>query len=93
MSNWKGKHTEIITITHGGKKSTAILSGVPDKCEHDSDGEEMFFNDAGRYWKRSQLPKGKANAIKFMDKHRINGSCVSCSKCGKPFEPDFYAMP
>lgn len=87
----KDHHEEFIQITDkDGKVSNAFITGVPDKCQHDDDGEEMHFNDAGQYFKESELPKDMDERIKFMDEHKLNGGCVSCSKCGKPFEIDLF---
>ncbi len=87
----KDTHEEFIQITDkDGKTSNAFISGVPDKCQHDDDGEAMWFNDEGKYFKESEMPKDKEEFVKFMDKHDLRGSCVSCSKCGKPFEIDLF---
>lgn len=86
--------------THGafvkGKNFTAFIDGIPDKCEHDDNGPLLSFNDAGEYFKDSDMPDRKTNYKaweKFQKDHKINGGCVSCSKCGKPYTPDFFNMP
>lgn len=90
----KDTHDEFISIKHkDGSVTNAFMSGVPDKCQHDDDGEEMWFNDAGQYFKKSEMPTDEKEFIEFMDKHSLRGSCVSCSKCGKPYEIDLFGMP
>ena len=75
----KGKHEEFINLGNG---SHAFITGVPDDHEHDDKGEIIYFGDGGRF-KESELPKDIEEKHKFMDKHRLNGSSVSCSICGK----------
>lgn len=84
----KDTHEEFIKVGD----FSAFITGVPDTCQHDDDGETLHFNDKGRYWKDSELPDDHEEKIKFMKDNRINGGCVSCSKCGKPFTPDFNAF-
>jgi hypothetical protein len=89
----KDTHGEFITGKVDGKPFSAFIDGVPDKCQHDDKGEELSFNDAGEYFKASEIPNHEINYdawIKFQDEHKIRGGCVSCSKCGKPFEPDMF---
>lgn len=85
--------THTVIISDKENKTVAILSGVPDECKHDDDGEGLYFNDEGKYWKESELPADQQERHKFMKENKINGGCVSCSKCGKPFTPDFNSMP
>lgn len=92
----KDTHSEFISGEIDGKPFTAFISGVPDKCQHDDDGEMLSFNDEGEYFKDSDMPDPKTHYddwVKFQEDHKINGGCVSCSKCGKPFTPDFFNMP
>ena len=86
----KDTHEEFIVGQIDGEKYSAFVTGVPDKCKHDDAGEIMHFNDNYEYWKESELPKDEDEKLEFMEKNRINGGCVSCSKCGKPFTPDLY---
>ncbi|HMG16747.1 MAG TPA: hypothetical protein VK590_14925 [Saprospiraceae bacterium] len=86
--------------THGaliiGDGFSAFVDGIPDKCEHDDNGPVLSFNSEGEYFKDSEMPDYKTNPDgwrKFQDAHKINGGCVSCSKCGKPYTPDFFNMP
>lgn len=93
MSN---KHSAFIQGQINGEKFSAFIDGIPDKCKHDDNGEILSFNDKGEYFKESEMPNPKTdydNWLLFQEKHEIRGGCVSCSKCGKPFEPDFFDMP
>ena len=83
-------HTEIIGLGNG---VVAILTGVTDKCQHDDEGPELLFNNDGEYFKRSDVPEGDKAANEFWLINKISGGCVSCSKCGKPYTPDFNALP
>lgn len=88
-------HSAIILTNTG--KPLAFIDGIPDSCEHDSNGEELFFNNEGEYFPASASPNRELNdgrdLHEFFIIHKINGGCSSCSKCGKPFTPDFFAMP
>jgi len=89
-------HSAFISGEIGGSKFTAFVDGIPDKCEHDDNGEILSFNHLGQYFKDSEMPNPQTDYdawVEFQEKHKINGGCVSCSKCGKPFEPDFFNMP
>lgn len=86
-------HTEIIYGENDGQKIHVILTGVPDECKHDDDGESVYFNDEAKYWEDSELPSDTEKRCEFMKENNINGGCVSCSKCGKPFTPDINNMP
>lgn len=92
----KDTHSDLISGEIDGKKFTAFIDGIPDKCEHDDNGEVLSFNDAGQYFKESEMPDHKTDYdawVKFQEDNKINGGCVSCSKCGKPFELDLFNMP
>mgnify|MGYP001588204718 CR=1 FL=1 len=92
----KDKHEELVTFEHEGKRFSAYITGVPDKCQHDDEGEQYVFNDEGKYWKQSEIPDYKKDNeayMKFMNENEMRGGCVSCSKCGKPYEPDLHEMP
>lgn len=86
-------HSE--TITDKDSKPIAFVDGIPDKCDHVWDGDGYVFNDDGEYFKNSEVPDIKLNDGKdlheFYILHSIRGGCVSCSKCGTPYEPDFWA--
>lgn len=71
----------------------AFIDGIPDKCEHDDSGPVLAFNEAGEYFKHSDMPDYFTDYegwLKFQKDHKINGGCVSCSKCGKPFSPPMF---
>jgi hypothetical protein len=96
------------TDTHGaiinfGDGSGAFIDGIPDKCEHVWNGEEMFV--VGRpgnsffeeIWSETKmLVKGYDLSDAFYQKkfeddgYSIRGGMSSCSKCKKPYQPDFF---
>jgi hypothetical protein len=83
-------HGAFIELPDG---SRAFIDGIPDKCEHQWDGPGLSFNDAGEYFKNSDMPDYHSDPdgwYKFQEDHKIRGGCVSCSKCGKPFEPPMF---
>lgn len=88
-------HAAVLTDEEG--RAIAFIDGIPDTCEHDDNGEWLHFNSEGEYFKESELPPNELNAgrnrYKFFVLHAINGGCCSCSKCGKPYTPDFFNMP
>lgn len=87
------KHSAFVSGEINGSKFNAFIDGIPDKCDHDDNGEVLAFNDNGEYFKESEMPDYHTNYnawLEFQEKHKIRGGCVSCSKCGKPFEPDFF---
>ena len=65
-----------------GENFSAFVTGVKDDCEHDENGGWLSFDNDGNYYKESELTD------EILPK--ISGGCVSCSKCGKPFTPDFF---
>lgn len=90
----KDTHEEfIVAENEKGERISMFVSGVPDKCKHDDNGEVMYFNNEGQFWKENELPLDEDERIEFMEVNNINGGCVSCSKCGKPFTPDVWSMP
>lgn len=92
MSN---THSDYITDESG--KIVAFLDGIPDKCEHEFNGETLHFNDEGEYFTESEMPEHALNdgrdLHEFFILHGIRGATCSCSKCGKPFQPDFFGWP
>lgn len=83
----------IVGENSDGIRVSAFIDGIPDKCEHNWDGETLSFNDAGEFFKDSEMPDHSSDPVgwvKFQEEHKINGGCVSCSKCGKPFYPPLY---
>lgn len=89
MSN---KHSAILTDNDG--RPVAFVDGIQDKCEHQWDGELLHFNDAGEYFRDGEIPGIEFDygrlLHQFYTDHRICGACVSCSKCGKLFEPEIW---
>lgn len=85
--------THSVMITDGTGKPLAYTDGVPDKCQHDDNGEWLHFNNDGVYWKESEIPTEELQRYQFAIENKITGGCCSCSKCGKPFTPDFWSMP
>ena len=81
-------HGEILTDADG--RPIAFIDGVPDKCQHDTDGPGLMFNDNGRYWPDIALPKSEKAQRRFFKSRGICGGTASCSKCGKPFTPDLF---
>ena len=67
-------HTEIVI----GNGFTAIMSGVPDKCEHQWDGKQYCETSDGEI------------LMEHSDKHNIVGGGVTCSKCEKSFTPPMF---
>ena len=48
-------HSAFISGEINGSKFTAFVDGIPDKCEHDDNGEILSFNDLGQYFKVATL--------------------------------------
>jgi hypothetical protein len=89
--------------THGahlvGSGFSIFVDGIRDKCKHvwDGPGYHMISKIGG-----GEIDKMIANTGESQDVYNafdkklresgyyISGSCVSCSKCGKPFEPPMY---
>lgn len=85
-------HSAILTNKTG--TPVAFVDGIPDNCQHVWDGQMLYFNNEGEYFADSEVPDKKLNdgrdADEFYTLHQISGACASCSKCGKPFEPDIW---
>lgn len=90
-------HSAIIQLSEG---VTAFVDGIPDKCDHDDKGDVILWTHSGKniYWHTyrqwAHLPT--TERCKLIFKHHdeiddpIQGSCVSCSKCKKPFSPPMF---
>ena len=99
----KDTHTEFIAFEHEGKKITAFMSGVPDKCQHDDNGGTVHTTRSGKYIFPATYPQWAGYTSRLRDPliiayqdsidDPVLESGVSCSKCGKPWEPDLYNMP
>lgn len=79
-------HTEIIHLPEGGR---AIVTGVPDTCEHNDDlvvftlanGDNLFEKDY-----RCPTNEETAKYVHLVAEQRntwVNGGTVACSKCFK----------
>lgn len=87
-----GKHCEYMDL---GDNVSAIACGVPDSCDHDSDGQwytEIRYKETGEteWFAKSLLPDlSTKEGQQFMDEWlywknaAIVGGSSSCSKCGK----------
>src|SRR3990172_8381776 len=89
-------HGEFIELPDG---SRAFVDGIPDKCEHQWDGAGYHFvSYIGGGGMDSLIPDTNQSheEMEVLDKalrnegKYISGGCVSCSKCGKPFEPPMF---
>ena len=85
--------------THGaliaGDRFVAFIDGIPDKCKHDNYGPELWFNNAGEYFRVLSIVPYECDPYgyrQFHEEHSICGGCTSCSKCGKPYTPDLFAI-
>ena len=74
-------HCEIMDLGGG---VTAIACGVPDKCEHDSDGPFLYEDKEGNVYSEAML-----DLMAPEDVPVINSGYATCSKCGKPSLPGF----
>lgn len=93
MNDNNDTHGEFWAGEINGERISMFIDGVPDKCQHDSKGEELAFNNNYEYFKKSEMPDYNTDPEaweKFQRDHKITGGCVSCSKCGKPFSPPMY---
>jgi hypothetical protein len=73
----KGKHCEILKVGN----TTAIACGVPDRCEHDSNGEWYYLFVDKKTGKEVWISAGDADKH-FPAKKTMRGASSSCSKCG-----------
>jgi hypothetical protein len=90
-------HSAIIQLSEGVK---AFVDGIPDKCDHDDKGDTILWTKSGKtiHWHTfrqwASLPTNPR--IKLILEHQdeiddpVIGSCVSCSKCKKPFSPPMF---
>lgn len=89
-------HGAFISFPDG---STAFIDGIPDKCEHDDKGSGYHFISGAGGWPYDELLPNTGQTqddLMTLDLHLrafgqyISGGCVSCSKCGKPYEPPMF---
>jgi hypothetical protein len=82
------------------KDSHAFIDGIPDKCEHDYRGDEVFFTQSGEtiYW-HTYRQWARYNSVmrnRLIYEHQIeiddpiNGGAVTCKKCKKIFSPPIF---
>jgi hypothetical protein len=89
--------------THGalidlGDGMHAFVDGIPDKCEHDSNGHGYHFVSFLGGGTDELIPdtgQTQEELMKLDEELRKNGrylsgGCVSCSKCGNPFSPPMF---
>lgn len=81
------------------KDGTAFIDGIPDKCEHDWNGSGYHIVSkigGGMSDKLIANTGHSQEIIEAMDEELrrqgmyLSGGCVSCSKCGKPYEPPMF---
>lgn len=90
--------------THGafmnlGNGMTAFVDGIPDECEHEWNGKGYHFvSFLGGGGMDSLMPDTGQTQDELMEMDEklrkegkyLSGGCVSCSKCGKPYEPPMF---
>lgn len=83
-----------------GNGMTAFVDGIPDKCEHDWNGDTVFTAASGKiiYWHTyrqwAHLPSD-ARSLLVQEHHfeiedPIVEMAVSCSKCKKVYQPQIH---
>lgn len=79
----KNTHCEFMNLGNG---VNAIACGIPDKCDHDSDGPFMYEGKDGNEYTQDQIDKVSAEEAAALP---VIGGYATCSKCGKSFYPDY----
>lgn len=96
-------HSAIIDLPNGVR---AFIDGIPDQCEHDWNGENynvlILASDEEReelWMLDSEIKECGYDLTKQTDQERFHqegwrlvGGGVTCTKCKKPFQPDFFAF-
>lgn len=90
-------HSEILILPGG---MIAFVDGIPDKCEHDWNGDEVFQSASGKmiYWhtyRQWASLCGDARAQLIYEHHEkiddpILMGTTSCRKCKKTFHPPLF---
>ncbi|MPR36582.1 hypothetical protein [Salmonirosea aquatica] len=90
-------HADLITLPDG---STAFVDGIPDTCAHDGNGDAVHFTASGKviHWHTFRAWAGYTSQMRhsLIYEHQsqigdpITGSAVTCSKCGKQFNPPSF---
>jgi len=94
--NLNDTHGLFIQLPNGN----AFIDGLPDKCEHEWNGDTIFFTASGKritpytYLNWTKYTEKVRNDL-IQDYHRkiedeIVGGTSSCSKCGKEFHPEMF---
>lgn len=88
-------HTDIIRIGD----TVAIISGVPDECQHVWDGPAYYITKSGKYVDYKTHKQWIPYTDNFRQKliferyrkkdDEIIESGVTCSICNKPYKPEF----
>jgi hypothetical protein len=87
--NDNNTHGAFIQFSDG---STAFVDGLPDKCQHDDEGAGYYFIGGDGFDELVPNTGQTQDELRTLDLHLrafgkyISGGCVSCSKCGKPYE-------
>jgi hypothetical protein len=77
----------------------AFVDGIPDECNHEWNGQGYYFvsyiNGGGfdEFIPDTGQATGELQALdeKLRTEGKyLSGGCVSCSKCGKPYEPSMF---
>lgn len=105
--NGPNTHGEFQTIRiNGGKPFTAFVDGIPDLCQHRWNGSTVFETKKGKTIDWKTYPAWRSYTSIMRDEliqklhgpegdqadDPIVGGGVSCSKCGKPYQPDMFAV-
>jgi hypothetical protein len=94
--NDPNKHSAYIQLPNGH----CFIDGIPDKCEHDWSGDEVYFTKSGKtiYWHTyrqwaSFTQTARTAMIYSHHAHSddpIVGGAVTCKKCKKIFHPPMF---
>lgn len=97
MSN---THSAFITGAVDGSRISVFIDGIPDKCEHDSLGGNYYVTESGRtitpltFREWSSYTSEARDPLIFARQEAeadpIVGGGTTCSKCKKPFTPNFW---
>lgn len=93
-------HSAFISGTIDGSKVTAFVDGIPDDHEHDSVGGNYYVTESGKTitpttFKRWASFTSEARdplifAHQEAEEDPVVAGGVTCSKCKKPFMPNFF---
>jgi hypothetical protein len=74
----RGKHCEFVRLKTG---TSAIVCGVPDKCDHDSEGIFYYLFADKKTGERVRIDAEDVNEH-FPRGKTMLGASASCSRCG-----------